>query len=159
MSVFPTVPFHSIVHEGDCVQKYGLIHMEDAVKTVTKFGFKKIYFELPLKEIETVFGGLFICRIVRWLGRGCVCDEFAGSVSVMKLSGSKETPPPRFPPTQSWDRAQQLPSLVFFTDVCLQLNDLHVNTEGMWNRTDSMSVSSLGFETISISTRLDLPYT
>ena len=78
----------------DCVQKYGLIHMEDAVKTVTKVGFKKIHFELPLKEIETVFGGLFICRIVQWLGRGCVCDGVAGSVSVMELSGSKETPPP-----------------------------------------------------------------
>ena len=74
------------------MQKYGLIHMEDAVKTVTKVGFKKSHFELLLKEIETVFGGLIICRIVQWFGRGCVCDEVAGSVSVMKLSGSKETP-------------------------------------------------------------------
>jgi hypothetical protein len=75
--------------------------MEDAVKTVTKTGFKKIYFELPLKETETVFGGLFICGIVQWLGRGCLCDGVAGSVSVMKLSGSKGTPhlsppPPEF---------------------------------------------------------------
>ena len=66
-----------------------------------------------------MFGGLFICRIVRWLGRGCVCDGVAGSVSVMKLSGSKGTPHP-----QSCDSAQQLPSPVFFTDLCLKLNDL-----------------------------------
>jgi hypothetical protein len=80
------------------VQKYGLIHMEDAVKIVTKVGFKKIYFELPLKETETMFGGLFICRVVQWLGRGCVCDGVAGSVSVMKLSGSRDPPPHLSPP-------------------------------------------------------------
>ena len=71
--------------KSDCVQKYDLIHIEDAVKTVTKVGSKKSHFELPLKEIETVFGGLFVCRIVQWLGRGCLRDGVAGSVSVMKL--------------------------------------------------------------------------
>ena len=38
----------------ECVQKDGLIHMEDAVKTVTKVGSKKSHFELPFKETETV---------------------------------------------------------------------------------------------------------
>jgi len=67
------------------VQKYGLIHMEDAVKTVTKFGSKESHFELHLKETETVFGGLFVYRIFQWLGRGCVCDGVAGSVGGRKL--------------------------------------------------------------------------
>ena len=78
------------------MQKCGLILMEDAVKTVAKVGLKKSHFELPLKETETVFGGLFICRIVQWLGRECVCDGVTEIVSVMKLSGSKEPPPPTF---------------------------------------------------------------
>lgn len=67
------------------MQKYDLIHMEDAVTTVTKVGSKKSHFELHLKGTETVFGSLFVCRVVQWLGRGCVCDGVAGSVGVMKL--------------------------------------------------------------------------
>jgi hypothetical protein len=58
--------------------------MEDAVKTVTNdvknLGFMKSHFELSLVEIETVFGGLLICRIVQWFGHGCVCDGVVESV-------------------------------------------------------------------------------
>jgi hypothetical protein len=127
----------------DCVQKYGLIHMEDAVKTVTKVGFKKRHFELPLKQ--TVFGGLFCARL---------CRDFVVGACVMELpecqrnetSGSKETPPPpALPiPLQS-DSAQQLPSPVFFTDLC------------MWTR-HCVGLNS-GLEKISLSARLDLPCT
>jgi hypothetical protein len=57
MSVVPLYLSIPLFMKRGCVQKYGLIHMEDAVKTVTNVvkdvDFKTSHFELPLTETET----------------------------------------------------------------------------------------------------------
>ena len=78
----------------------------------------------------------------------CVPDGVAESVIEMKPSSSKERPPTSLlrPPPPDLGRAQQLPSPLFYTDFCPQLNELLVNMEGMGNRIYVMSVSSQGLK-------------
>jgi len=79
-------------------------------------------------------------------------------VSAEGNCGSRETTHHPSPPSPELGRAQKLPIPILCTNLHFQLNDLHVNTEGMGNRIDIVSLIS-GLEKISLSARLDLPYT
>ena len=95
LSVVPQYLSIALFIKEDCVQKCSPIHMEDTVKTVTEVvknaALKWSHFELCLKETESVCDGLLTCRIVHWLGRGCLLDWGAECVSEMKLYSRQES--------------------------------------------------------------------
>lgn len=131
----PVLGFHCIIHQQVLCAKTSFRSLEHIMMLVTKVvNFisaralnKRRFLEL-LKEINSVYNGLLMYSNVRWLSRGKVLQRFVECLDEIRLFLHNEKVMEQY--SQLLD-VEWVCKLMFFTDLCLHLNDLNVKLQGI----------------------------
>lgn len=127
--------FHCIIHQQVLCAKHGFKSLEDVMILVTKLinlisarGLNKRKFLDLLNEVNSVYKGLLMYNNVRWLSRGKVLQRFVECLEEVRLFLINENLIEKY--NELLD-LEWLSKLMFFTDLCVHLNELNIKLQGV----------------------------
>lgn len=125
--------FHCIIHQEALCAKVGLESLKDVMKIVTKVvnlisahPLSKRKFELLLKEVNSTYNGLLMYNSVRWLSRGKVLQRFVECLNEINQFLCNQ----QIVEYKELNNCNWISRLMFFTDICLHMNDLNMKLQG-----------------------------
>ena len=126
--------FHCIIHQQALCAKTAFKSLQEVMNVVTKLinlisvrGLNKRKFQQLLSAVDSIHGGLLMYNNVRWLSRGKVLQRFVECLDEVILFLTTEKLLQKY---KELSDGQWILKLMFFTDLCLHVNELNSGLQG-----------------------------